>query len=89
MNVDFYRGIAAFFFYEGLRVKRAGKREEKWNARRDRNIARHVPIIRNDTKKNIRVRENLIYIGYIRISVPSTQRVQSGKRKREKMKKKK
>jgi len=38
--------------------KRNGMRggQPKW---RDRDTARHVPIMRNDTKKNIRVREKL------------------------------
>lgn len=52
-----------FFRETAMRVKTRRRLREKDGGERamwrDRGTARHVPIIRNDRKKNIRVRENL------------------------------
>lgn len=63
-------------FFGGAAALRVKRREEKGRGRGDvrgeggdaekwKYRARHVPIIRNDTKKNIRVRENLRVYRYI------------------------
>lgn len=73
-KASFYKDIGHCVFRwsgRGLRVKkreeerkgrevRGGGDAEKWKYR-----VRHVPIIRNDTKKNVRVRENLRVYRYI------------------------
>lgn len=76
--------VAVFSGETTIRVKGlrgvGSMREEEWNAR-------HVPIIRSDTQRKIYAYVRIL--GYIRISVPSTQRVQSGKEKEKERKRKK